>query len=126
MTGLNAGEAIAFINVSDRERGKAFYGGVLGLPLRKSDGFGDVFDVGRAQLRMTALPDHKASGHPLLGWEVDGLEAAMRDLRGRGIEFVIHEGFGQDAEGIWTAPDGGSQLAWFADPDGNVLTLTGA
>jgi predicted enzyme related to lactoylglutathione lyase len=29
----------------------------------------------------------------------------------------------QDAEGIWTAP-GGAKIAWFKDPDGNILSLT--
>jgi uncharacterized glyoxalase superfamily protein PhnB len=29
----------------------------------------------------------------------------------------------QDAHGIWAAP-GGAQVAWFKDPDGNVLSLT--
>jgi hypothetical protein len=36
------------------------------------------------------------------------------------IEF---EGLGQDAVGVWTAP-GGDRVAWFRDPDGNVLSLT--
>ena len=30
---------------------------------------------------------------------------------------------GQDERGIWTAP-GGAKIAWFKDPDGNVLSVT--
>ena len=126
MDALNAAKAIAFVNVSDRERGKEFYGSVLGLPLRRSDDFGDVFEVGRAQLRMTALPGYKGAGHPVLGWEVADIAAAVRELRDKGIVFTIYDGFGQDELGIWTAPDGRAKVAWFTDPDGNVLTLGGS
>jgi predicted enzyme related to lactoylglutathione lyase len=45
-------------------------------------------------------------------------------LRGKGVTFRIYEGFGQDADGIWSVPGGGARVAWFADPDGNVLSLT--
>ena len=29
----------------------------------------------------------------------------------------------QDELGVWSAP-GGARVAWFKDPDGNVLSLT--
>ncbi len=64
--------------------------------------------------------------HPVLGWNVDDIVTAVQALRARGVTFTIHEGFGQDALGIWTAPAGRTRLAFFADPDGNVLTLSQA
>ena len=42
---------------------------------------------------------------------------------GHGVEFRRYEGMGQDEAGVWTTPDG-AQVAWFADPDGNMLSLT--
>ena len=48
----------------------------------------------------------------------------MAALRAKGVEFKIYEGFGQDAEGVWSSPDGGAKIAWFADRDENVLSLT--
>ena len=36
----------------------------------------------------------------------------------------IYEGFGQDEVGIWYAPGGAAQIAWFEDSDGNLLSLT--
>lgn len=42
----------------------------------------------------------------------------------RGVEFKIYEGMGQDAVGVWTSPDGKAKVAWFTDPDGNVLSLS--
>jgi hypothetical protein len=40
------------------------------------------------------------------------------------VVFTVYEGMGQDGLGIWTSPDGKGKVAWFNDPDGNVLSLT--
>lgn len=124
MTTLSEARAVAFVQVSDRERALAFYQGVLGLRLRSSDGFGDFLEFGGALLRMTAVPDWKAGPHPVLGWDVPDIAAAVRALTARGVRFTVYEGFGQDELGVWTSPDGAAKVAWFADPDGNVLSLS--
>lgn len=121
-----SGQPVAFIQVSDRERGLAFYRDTLGLAVRSSDEFGDFLEAGPALIRMTALPDYKAHAHPVFGWNVEDIAAAARQLREQGVEFTIYEGMGQDALGVWTAPDGGAKVAWFSDPDGNVLSLSQA
>jgi len=121
-----SGTPVAFLYVGDRERALGFYRETLGLALRGSDDFGDFIDLGGALLRMTAMPDHKAGPHPVLGWNVEDITAAVTALRDRGVAFTIHEGLGQDALGIWTAPDGKSKIAFFADSEGNVLTLSQA
>lgn len=126
MTKPVAGAPVAFINVSDRERGLAFYRDTLGMTHRSGDPFGDFLEVGGLLVRLTALPDYKSTGHPTFGWNVDDIAAAVGDLRGRGIAFTIYPGMGQDDLGIWTAPDGKAKVAWFADPDGNVLSLSAA
>ena len=117
---------VAFVNVGDRARAMAFYGDRLGLKLRSSDDFGDFLELGGALIRMTVLPDHQAHGHPVLGWNVDDIVAAVTALRDRGIAFTIYPGMGQDDLGIWTSPDGAARVAFFADPDGNVLSLSQA
>ncbi|QNQ10225.1 VOC family protein [Sphingomonas alpina] len=126
MTFQQSGAPVTYLNVSDRERALGFYRDTLGLTLRSSDDFGDFIDFGGGLLRMTAMPDHKAHPHPVLGWNVEDIGAAVVALRDRGITFSIFEGFGQDALGIWTSPDGKAKIAFFADPDGNVLTLSEA
>ncbi|MFD0740231.1 VOC family protein [Lysobacter koreensis] len=119
------GVAVAFVYVSDRERALSFYCDTLGLRLRSSDAFGDFIDFGAALLRMTVMgPEYKAQPHPVLGWNVDDLASAADVLRQRGIVFTFHEGMGQDEAGIWTSPDARTKVAFFADPDGNVLTLS--
>ena len=117
---------VAFLYVSERERALDFYRDRLGFALHSSDPFGDFLDLGGAMVRMTTMPDHKAGPHPVLGWNVADIAAAAAALAGRGIAFTIYEGMGQDAQGIWTAPDGRAKVAWFADPDGNVLSLAEA
>lgn len=126
MSFQQSGTPVAFLYVSDRERALAFYRETLGLPLRSSDDFGDFIDLGGALARVTVMPDRQAFPHPVLGWDVGDIGAAVEALRDRGIAFTIHEGMGQDALGIWTAPDGKTKVAFFADPDGNVLTLSQA
>ena len=121
-----SGTPVAFLYVTDRGRALAFYQEKLGLDLRSSDEQGDFIDLGGALLRMTAMPDHQASPHPVLGWNVGDIEGAVVALRDKGVEFAIYEGFGQDELGIWTSPDGEQKVAFFADPDGNVLTLSEA
>jgi catechol 2,3-dioxygenase-like lactoylglutathione lyase family enzyme len=120
------GTPVVFVAVSDRERALKFYRDVLGFELRSSDGFGDFVQMGGALLRLTVLPDFRASPHPVLGWNVRDVVATVRSMRDRGVVFAVYEGMGQDDLGIWTAPDGQAKVAWFADPDGNVLSLSQA
>lgn len=114
---------VAFVVVSDREKGKAFYRDVLGLKLEAEDQFGDFFRLGTARLRMTAMPGHVGTGMPMFGWQVRDIAATARALADKGVTLTRYPGFDQDELGIWHAPDGGAKVAWFADPDGNCLSL---
>jgi catechol 2,3-dioxygenase-like lactoylglutathione lyase family enzyme len=126
MTLPQSATPVAFLYATDRERALGFYRDTLGFALRSADDFGDFIDLGGALVRMTVMPDYKPSPHPVLGWEVEDIRATVEALKSIGVAFTIHEGLGQDDLGIWTAPDGKSKVAFFADPDGNVLTLSQA
>ncbi len=123
MEQLGSAKAVTFVNVADRERALEFYTVKLGLMLLSSDPFGDFLDMGGALLRLTVIQDYEAHPHPVLGWNVGDVRATAAALVGRGITFNIYEDLGQDEDGIWTAPDGIVKVAWFLDPDGNVLSL---
>jgi len=124
-TGLPASaKAISFIITRDRAAAKAFYGGVLGFTLTHEDDFAAVFDLNGTMLRVSTVPDHAPQPHTVLGWEVADIESTVRSLAAAGVTFNIYDGFGQDALGIWSAPGGTNKVAWFADLDGNVLSLT--
>jgi catechol 2,3-dioxygenase-like lactoylglutathione lyase family enzyme len=115
---------VAMIITRDRKVAEPFYGDTLGLRRLPGDGFAALFDLAGVTLRLTEVPDYKASAHPGLGWEVDDIEAAVEALSANGVSFNIYEGLGQDPLGIWTAPDGSCKVAFFNDPDGNGLSLT--
>jgi predicted enzyme related to lactoylglutathione lyase len=124
MTDFASSQSVAYVYVSDRERGVSFYRDTIGMAHQSADAFGDAFTFGNGTMRLTALPDFKPGEHPVIGWDVDDIDAAVAALRARGIAMTVYEGMGQDALGVWRAPDGRAALAWFADPDGNCLMLS--
>ena len=125
MSLLAAAQPVTFILTADRSAAKPFYAGALGLAIIAEDDFAVTFALaGGATMRLTDLPDHRAQAHTVLGWDVADISAAVAELRGKGVSFKIYEGFGQDENGIWSPPGGGAKVAWFSDPDGNVLSLT--
>jgi Lactoylglutathione lyase and related lyases len=121
-----SGVPVTFVNVANRDRALAFYRDLLGLEVRSSDDFGDFLQLDGALLRLTVLSDFKAGPHPVLGWNVPDMTSAAAAMRERGIAFTVYPGMGQDELGIWTSPDGQVKVAWLADPDGNVLSLSQA
>jgi catechol 2,3-dioxygenase-like lactoylglutathione lyase family enzyme len=124
MSSLFGARPVTFIMTTDPAASRGFYEGTLGLPLGPQDDHATVYDLGGATLRVTHIPGFAAAPHSVLGWHVADIAAAVTELRAKGIAFTIYEGFGQDELGIWTAPDNGAKVAWFNDPDGNVLGLT--
>jgi predicted enzyme related to lactoylglutathione lyase len=116
---------VSFILTADRARAKPFYAGALGLSILSEDEFSVIFALeGGACVRLTDLPGHEAGEQTVLGWNVPDIGAAVAELKLRGITFRNYQGFGQDDEGIWATPDGSAKVAWFTDPDENVLSLT--
>ena len=116
---------LAFVLTGNRAKSKPFYEQVLGLRVLGEDDHAVTFDLGnRTPLRLTQVMGHRGSGHTVLGWHVADLRGAMQALKAKGVTFKIYDGMGQDAAGVWASPDGGAKLAWFTDPDGNVLSLT--
>jgi catechol 2,3-dioxygenase-like lactoylglutathione lyase family enzyme len=119
---LETAELVAFVAARDLDVAGRFYGEVLGLRLVESTPFAKAFDAGGITVRVTRVDEVAAAGYTVLGWKVPDVEVAIGALRARGVEFKRYEGLEQDEHGAWTAP-GGSRIAWFADPDGNTLSL---
>jgi catechol 2,3-dioxygenase-like lactoylglutathione lyase family enzyme len=120
---LESAEPAGFVPSVDLDRSDLFYGDVLGLPLVSRSPFADVYRCGGATLRVTKVDELRPQPFTVFGWRVTDLRAELADLRERGIEALVYDGLGQDDEQIWTTP-GGDLVAWFRDPDGNVLSLT--
>jgi catechol 2,3-dioxygenase-like lactoylglutathione lyase family enzyme len=114
---------MAFLAVSDADKARPFYEGVLGLPLKRTDPYAMVFDCHGIELRMSIIKSLQPAFYSVLSWMVTDMPGMVKGLQARGVVFERYEGVQQDELGIWTTPDG-SQVAWFKDPDGNVLSLT--
>jgi catechol 2,3-dioxygenase-like lactoylglutathione lyase family enzyme len=116
---------IGFVSTAEPEKARAFYGDVLGFRLTTDDDFALVFDANGTKLRVAKGRSSPPAPGTVLGWEVDDIHAAIRELVARGVKFEQWNlpFMKQDEHGVWTPPSG-DQVAWFKDPDGNVLSIS--
>jgi catechol 2,3-dioxygenase-like lactoylglutathione lyase family enzyme len=120
---LGALNIVAFVPTKDTEKARAFYEGILGLRFVKDDGFAMVLDANGIMIRVAKAPEFKPAQFTILGWQVTEIDKVVRELTGKGVHFEIFGFFKQDELGIWTAPTG-DKVAWFKDPDGNILSVS--
>jgi catechol 2,3-dioxygenase-like lactoylglutathione lyase family enzyme len=123
---LETAKPAIIICTRDRARATAFYRDTLGLTLAYEDTFAAVFNVGGGTLRVSSVPEFKPHEHTILGFHVPDVPATVKAMHERGVRFNSYPAFRQDELGIWTAPGATLRVAWFNDPDGNVLSLTNA
>lgn len=119
---LGSTNIVAFVPTKDAEKARAFYEGVLGLRFVKDDGFALVFDANGIMVRI-ARAQFTPAQFTILGWQVKGIEKVVAGLQQKGVHFERFGFFEQDELGIWSAPTG-DKVAWFKDPDGNVLSVS--
>ena len=120
---LDTAKMVGFVITTDYDKARAFYEGKLGFEFVSQDQFALVVRVGGHSIRIPRLADFKPQPFTVLGWEVGDIEAAVAWLTGQGVETEKYP-FVQDKErGIWSTPNG-DKVAWFKDPDGNVLSLS--
>ncbi len=120
---LGSCEMMSFVATTQPDAAKAFYGDVLGLAPAEDSPFAVVFSGGGRMLRMPVVQDFTPLPFTVLGWTVPDITAEVAALTTKSVVFERFQGLRQDAAGIWTAPNG-DKVAWFKDPDGNLLSLT--
>jgi catechol 2,3-dioxygenase-like lactoylglutathione lyase family enzyme len=123
MGALDDGRLIAFVPTTDLVRARAFYAETIGLRVAEESPFACVFDANGTMLRLTPVRKLQRVRYTVLGWGVDDITATVAALAAAGVGFVRYRGMDVDGAGIWTSP-GGDRVAWFEDPDGNLLSLT--
>ena len=126
MAGLQTAKPIVVVCTKDRPRAAAYYRDTLGLTLTLEDGVATAFDVGGTAMRVSTVADFTPHEHTILGFKVSDVETAVIGLRERGVVFNTYPGFNHDQLGILTVPGTAVRVAWFKDPDGNVLSVTNA
>jgi catechol 2,3-dioxygenase-like lactoylglutathione lyase family enzyme len=120
---LGSTNIVAFVPTRDFDKARAFYEGVLGLRFVKDDGFALVLDANGIMIRVAKVPQFTPAQFTILGWQVKDIGKVAQELQKKGVHFEIFGFFKQDELGIWTAPTG-DKVAWFKDPDGNILSVS--
>jgi len=79
--------------------------------------------IGGHKIRIAKVPNFTPLQGTILGWEVENIEQVVQWLAERGV-LTEKYSFVQDRErGIWLTPNG-DKVAWFKDPDGNILSVS--
>lgn len=113
----------AFVATANPRRSRRFYRDTLGLQLVGDDRFAIAFDCRGVQLRIQKVGRVRPQPFTALGWRVPNIRRAVARLVQAGVSFERYSFVEQDELGIWQAPSG-AKVAWFKDPDGNLLSLT--
>jgi catechol 2,3-dioxygenase-like lactoylglutathione lyase family enzyme len=115
---------VAFVATVDAARARAFYEGLLGLRVVEDQPFALVVESAGTTIRIQKVDRMHAAPYTALGWQVADVVAEVAALAAKGVRFERYPGMEQDQHGIWPSPSG-TRVAWFKDPDGNVLSLSG-
>ncbi|HEV2274282.1 MAG TPA: VOC family protein [Acidobacteriaceae bacterium] len=120
---LTSGKLVGFLATTDYAKARSFYEGKLGFDFISFDLFALMVRAGEHKIRIVQVPDFNPLQGTVLGWEVDDVKAVVLWLKDHDVATEKYP-FVPDKElGIWTAPSG-DQVAWFKDPDGNVLSVS--
>jgi catechol 2,3-dioxygenase-like lactoylglutathione lyase family enzyme len=114
---------MAFVLTTDSSRAREFYEGQLGLDFVSEDDFALVLRSKNVFLRIAKVKEFTAGRYTVLGWRVGEIEGIVRAGLQKGITFHRYEFIKNTELPIWDAPNG-ARVAWFSDPDGNVLSVS--
>jgi catechol 2,3-dioxygenase-like lactoylglutathione lyase family enzyme len=120
---LSASKIIGFVPTKDSQKARGFYEGKLGFQFVSDDPFALVVKAGETMIRVVKAQDFTPAPYTVMGWEVSDIEAVVGWLQARGVAMEKYPFVEDRDRGIWTAPTG-DKVAWFKDPDGNVLSVS--
>jgi catechol 2,3-dioxygenase-like lactoylglutathione lyase family enzyme len=122
-TMLHSARLEAFVGTTDPAKSREFYQDVLGLTLVSDEPFAMIFDANGTTLRISKVEEVEAAPYTVLGWTARDIRGIVREMQAKGIRFERYPYFEQDELGVWEAPSG-AKVAWFKDPDGNLLSVS--
>jgi catechol 2,3-dioxygenase-like lactoylglutathione lyase family enzyme len=129
--GLRNSKVATRLPAQDLERARAFYSEKLGLePVEEREG-GLLYRCGSGEFALFESSGEPSGDHTQMGFEVEDIEAAVAELRGRGIVFEEYEIPGmRTVDGITEVPGNypskggrGERAVWFRDSEGNLLGI---
>lgn len=109
--------AVTTVAVTDLDRSKRFYADQLGLPVLDEQPFAVRFAAGHGS-QLSVRRGQPNVGQTVAHFEVDDIEAVVRELTSRGVVFEEYE---TPKTINFIAQVGPARGAWFKDPDGNVF-----
>jgi catechol 2,3-dioxygenase-like lactoylglutathione lyase family enzyme len=108
---------VTTVAVTDLERAKRFFGDELGLPVLDETPVAVRFGAGRGT-QVSVRRGQPNVGQTVGHFEVDDIEATVRELTARGVAFEEYE---TPKTVDFIAQIGPARGAWFKDADGNVF-----
>lgn len=117
-------QTYAGASVNDIAKAKAFYGNTLGLEMSE---IGDSLMAKTADSKLFLYPkeNHQPATYTMFNFEVEDIEAAVKQLKEKGVQFENYPEAGTGEDGI-SRTDYGPLIAWFKDPAGNILSVVQA
>jgi catechol 2,3-dioxygenase-like lactoylglutathione lyase family enzyme len=124
---LKDSPAFSGFSVTNLKGVKEFYTNVLGLEVIE-DSMGLTIKLGGGT-QVFAYPkeNHTPATFTILNFPVDNIDKVVDELKSKGVSFERYDDmpFDQDEKGIarGLAANQGPDIAWFKDPDGNILSI---
>lgn len=122
---LGTEKLVAFGATTDARRAAAFYVECLGLAPVEDTPFALVLSAGGIEVRLQKVSAFTPQPFTVLGWQVRDIDPTVTALSHRGVVFERFPGLEQEPSGVWNAPSR-ARVAWFKDPDGNLLSISEA
>ena len=123
-TMLKRDEAFSGFSVDDIAKAKAFYHGVLGMDVTEPMGMLGIAIGGGKSVFVYPKDDHVPATYTILNFPTDDIDAAVADLKKKGVRFEHYEGMtGEDGIARGIDIGRGPDIAWFKDPAGNILSV---
>ena len=128
---LKNGRVATRLPAQDMERARRFYSEQLGLePSEEREG-GLLYRMGEGVFALFESSGASSGEFTQMGWEVDDIEAAVAELKDRGVAFEEVDAPGlrtvdgiADVQGNYPSKGGkGERAAWFRDSEGNMLGI---
>ena len=125
------GRVATRLPAQDLERARRFYAEKLGLePVEERPG-GLLYRTGGGEFALFQSAGAPSGEHTQMGWEVDDIEEAVRELRDRGVVFEEYDlpglttvaGIAEVAGNYPSKGGTGERAAWFRDSEGNMLGM---
>ena len=121
-------KAFSGFSVDNLAKAKQFYGEILGIDVSEVEEMPvlNLHISGSNVILIYEKPNHEPASYTVLNFPVSDIEAAVKELKTRGVAFESYDypGLKTDEDNI--SRGGGPLIAWFKDPAGNILSVISA